>query len=503
MDAISILAGIGVGAVSGFVVANLLARSKSAAATAGLQAQFDAVRAELGSARTELTNLRQRDSELTARESAARASVDGLQAQVRELGASIEKERAATRGEATERAKAAAALAGLQSTLEERERSLKELRATVEQSKQQLVDTFKATGGDVLKQQAELLLKQAKEQFEGHKQLSQQELEARQKAVEELVSPLKAQLEKQEKLVRELSEKREGDSKALSVQLEQIAKLQQKSSEAALALSSAMKDNRQRGQWGEITLRNVVEMAGLGAHVDFIEQSSVEAEDGSRLRPDMIVRLPGGRSIPIDAKVPMSAYLESIDATQPDAERARRRAAHAGAVRSHVRTLNSKDYAASVEGEIELTVMFVPVESALVAALEADGTLFKEALDLRVIITTPSTLLALLRTCALQWQQAKLNENALKIGAHAKELLVRIQNVAEDLHKVGKGLKSATDAFNDAVGSYNRRLVPKARATAELAGELEAVPEEIEPQSRSPREDIVGAPAAPKLLPEA
>lgn len=503
MDAISLLAGIGVGAVSGFVVANLLARSKSAAATAGLQAQLDAARSELGSARAEVTSLRERDSSLTAKESGARALAESLQVQSRELSENLKKERDATRAEATERAKTAALLAGLQSTLDERDRSLKELRDTVDRSKQQLVDAFKATSGDVLKQQTELLLKQAKEQFEGHKQLSQQELEARQKAVEALVAPLREQLDKHEKLVQELGQKREGDSKALSVQLDQIAKLQQQASMAAQALSSAMRDNRQRGQWGEITLRNVVEMAGLGAHVDFIEQSSVEAEDGSRLRPDMIVRLPGGRSIPIDAKVPMSAYLESIDASQPDAERARRRAAHAGAVRSHVRTLNSRDYAASVEGEIELTVMFVPVESALVAALEADGTLFKEALDSRVIITTPSTLLALLRTCALQWQQAKLNENALKIGAHAKELLVRIQNVADDLHKVGKGLRSATDAFNEAVGSYNRRLVPKARATAELAGELEATPEEIEPQSRIAREDILGAPAAPKLLPEA
>jgi DNA recombination protein RmuC len=242
-------------------------------------------------------------------------------------------------------------------------------------------------------------------------------------------------------------------------------------------------------------------MAGLGAHVDFTEQSSIAAQDGSLLRPDMIVRLPGARSIPIDAKVPLNAYLDSIDPKLSDAERAGRRGAHAAAVRGHVRTLNSRDYAAAVEGEIELTVMFVPVESALVAALESDGTLFKDALDQRVIITTPSTLLALLRTCALQWQQAQLNENARKIGEHAKELLVRIQNVAEDLQKVGKGLDSATRAFNEAVGSYNRRLLPKARDTAELAGELSAAPEELESQTRIARNDVVGT-TSPKALSE-
>ena len=503
MDAISLFAGIGVGAVSGFVIANLLVRGKSAAATAGLQAQFEAARSELAAIRGEVTDLRKRETDLTAKESGARASVDSLLQQVHELGGQLERERASVRVEASARGELAAKLAALQTSLDERERSLRDLRTSVDQSKQQLVDAFKATGGDVLKQQTELLLKQAKEQFDGHKQLSQQELEARQKAVEALVAPLKEQLAKQEQLVTELGLKREGDSRALSAQLAQIAELQQKASTAALTLSSAMRDNRQRGQWGEITLRNVVEMAGLGAHVDFVEQSSLEGEDSVRLRPDMIVRLPGGRSIPIDAKVPMSAYLESVDTSQTDAERARKRESHAGAVRTHVRTLNSRDYAAAVDGEIELTVMFVPVESALVAALETDGTLFKEALDKRVIITTPSTLLALLRTCAMQWQQAKLNENALKIGVQAKELLVRIQNVAEDLHKVGKGLKSATDAFNDAVGSYNRRLVPKARDTAELAGELEAAPREIELQLRSARTDIAGGAPGHKLLPEA
>ncbi|MBM3992171.1 MAG: DNA recombination protein RmuC, partial [Planctomycetes bacterium] len=274
MDAISLLAGIGVGAVSGFVVANLLARGKSAAASAALQAQFEATKADLATARSEVTSLRTRETELTAKESTARANAESLQTQLQTLGASLEKERAAARIDSDARAKLGADLAALRTSLGERERSLSELRETVDKSKQQLVDAFKATGGDVLKQQTELLLKHAKEQFDGHRQLSQQELEARQKAVEALVSPLKEQLAKQEQLVTELGLKREGDSRALSAQLTQIAELQQKASTAALTLSSAMRDNRQRGQWGEITLRNVVEMAGLGAHVDFIEQSS-------------------------------------------------------------------------------------------------------------------------------------------------------------------------------------------------------------------------------------
>ncbi|MFM8979516.1 MAG: DNA recombination protein RmuC, partial [Planctomycetia bacterium] len=487
-------------------LAHVLSRARHAAATAAasaaLQAQLAAAQAAQARLDDDVVALRQRLEAALAEHAAAKAGLEAHQARVASLESSVADER--RKAEAAVRAQAGTLqdLGVLKTQVTERERSLAQLQATVDQARAQLADAFKATGADVLKQAAESLLQQAKAQFEGHAQLSQQQLEARQQAIEGLVAPLKEQLVKQEALVKELGEKREGDTHKLGEQLKQVAELQQKASHAALALSSAMRDNRQRGRWGEVTLRNVVELAGMGAHVDFSEQSSVRSQEGDALRPDMIVRLPGARAIPIDAKVPMSAYLEALDAGLPEAERARRREAHAEAVRAHVRTLRSRAYAEAVGGEIELTVMFVPVESALVAALEADGTLFKDALEQGVVITTPSTLLALLRTCALQWQQATIHANARKIGEHAKELLERIQNVAEDLQRVGKGLEGATRAFNEAVGSYNRRLVPKARDTAELAGALEAAPVELELQSRLVRADVVqpslppGAPAA-------
>lgn len=488
MSAIPILITLAAGGIIGFMVALALSRGKAA----GALAQLDALRADFAKADQERVVLRTEAARRLEGEAAARQKAAGLEMRVAELQQEAASERAAANQAATLKNEAENKLGRLETQLQEREKSLVELGQSVEKSKQQLTDLFKATGAEILNGTAEKLLQRAKEQFESQRDLSQQELKAREQAVESLVAPLKEQLQKQEKLVQELGEKREGDAKSLAQQLTQIADLQQKASNAALTLSSAMRDNRQRGQWGEVTLRNVVEMAGLGAHVDFVEQSSLESDGGARLRPDMIVRLPGGRSIPIDAKVPMSAYLDSINVQIADDDRLRKRESHAGAVRSHVRTLTSRDYASAVEGQVELTVMFVPVESALAAALETDGTLFKEALDQRVIITTPSTLLALLRTCALQWQQSKLNENARRIGGHAKELLVRIQNVADDLQKVGRNLDQATKAFNEAVGSYNRRLVPKARDTAELAGELEAAPAELDVQSRLARTDIVG-----------
>ena len=208
MDGISLLAGFGVGAVLGFVVANLLARGKSSAATATLQAQLEAAKSDYARAESERTSLRKTNDQLLVAEAAARASATASEARVKELDASAAAERKRAEDAVREHGTVQTKLGRLETQLGERERALEELRLTVERSKQQLTETFKATGADVLRTTAESLLKQAKEQFEGHKQLSQQELEARQKAVESLVAPLKEQLEKQEKLVQSLGEKR-------------------------------------------------------------------------------------------------------------------------------------------------------------------------------------------------------------------------------------------------------------------------------------------------------
>jgi DNA recombination protein RmuC len=175
----------------------------------------------------------------------------------------------------------------------------------------------------------------------------------------------------------------------------------------------------------------------------------------------------------------MSAYLDSLDVTLSDNERQQRRAAHAQALRTHVRALVSRDYARALGGGVEITVLFVPLESGLHAALEEDPSVFQEALEKRVIIATGSTLLAVLRTCALQWQQATLNENARLIGDSAKELLGRITKFAEHLDNMGSNLENAVKHYNSAVRSYNTRLLPSARDTAELAGEI-AAPQEID-----------------------
>jgi DNA recombination protein RmuC len=253
----------------------------------------------------------------------------------------------------------------------------------------------------------------------------------------------------------------------LGEQLKQIADLQVSASNAAQLLTSAMRDNRQRGQWGEVALRTVVEMAGLTAGVHFTEQQSVEGEEG-RLRPDMIVRLPGVRCIAIDSKVPLNAYLESINPTITDAARKDFRVAHANALRTHVRALSAKEYAKAIDGDVEFTLLFIPIESAFTAAFETDPSIHPEAMQKKVLVVTPSTLLALLRTVAMHWSNAKLAENAEAIGKEAKKLADCIGLFVEHINSVSGKLTGVNKSFNEAVGSFERRLVPSAKRLANL-----------------------------------
>ena len=498
MDGMSLLVGIGFGCALGAAAGWLIAESRAKSRAAVDKAGADAARAELDSAKRERDALRTDASAARQAEAGAKASLAAAQESATALRDAVAAERGRAEQESVARAAAERELSALRSQLSEREKNLAEQKAVLDKAQEALKDVFKSTGADVLRSAQESLVRQAKEQFEGQQKLGQQELDARQKAIDATLTPLREQLAKQEALVKSLGEKREGDAKTLGEQLKQIAELQQKASSAAQTLSSALRDNRQRGRWGEVSLRNIAELAGLVDNVDFSEQSSVEGDEGNRLRPDMTVRLPGGRFVPIDAKVPMNAYLDSLDPALSDADRVARRTAHAQALRTHVRTLASREYAKAMGEGVEITVLFVPLESGLIAALEEDATIYQEALDRRVIITTSSTLLALLRTCAMQWQQAKLNENARKIGENAKELLDRISKFAEHLDKVGSGLTSAAKGYNAAVGSFNTRLLPSARDTAELAGDLALAPDELTPAEATTRE-VTGV---PRVLPE-
>lgn len=492
MDIASLSVGVLVGVVVGAIVAAALVGARAAAGNAAVKAQFEALGVEHGAAIAERDRLRQDGERHMTTAAAAQSKAEAAHARIEQLERALSAEQIRAREADEERGRIAANLRAIDATLVERDKSLEEARATILESRKQLSDAFKATGSEVLKEATDVLLKHAKAQFEDHSKLSQHDLETRQKAIDLALTPLREQLQKQEKLVQDLREKGEGDAKALAEQLKNIAQLQQEASKAATTLSTAMRDNRQRGRWGELALRNIVEKAGLTLHVDFEEQSEGTDDEGKRQRPDLIVRLPGKQIVPVDSKVPLNAYLDSVDLERSDAERQRRRSDHADAVRKHVTTLSTKGYHDHLEGDIELTVMFMPLESALVAALEADGELFQDALNKKIIIATPSTLFVLLRTFGMQWQHASINENARRIGEEAKELVKRFGSFSDHLEKVGKELQSATVAYNDAVGSWNRRLLPGARATAKLVDAQSPEIEDIASVRDVPRGDISG-----------
>jgi DNA recombination protein RmuC len=277
--------------------------------------------------------------------------------------------------------------------------------------------------------------------------------------------------------------------------VKQLAQATQRLETGTTTLASALKSSQVRGRWGEVALRNVAELAGMTEHCDFEEQSTTDAGG----RPDMTVRLPGGRFIAVDAKAPLSAYLDAVAATD-EAARSVFLDAHVAALRGHVKALADRDYPAALAGGVDLVVLFLPGDPFLAAAFAKDPELQVDALRRRVLIATPTTLVALLRTVGIYHQQESLAKNAAQIAEVARELYDRGAKFGEDLGRVGKGLQSALRAYNDAVGSFDARFVPMARKLEELRvpdgakREIDAPPT-VDEAPRALRHDATGVPA--------
>ncbi|HET6447574.1 MAG TPA: DNA recombination protein RmuC [Conexibacter sp.] len=259
------------------------------------------------------------------------------------------------------------------------------------------------------------------------------------------------------------------------------------------ALTGALRQPQTRGRWGEMQLRRVVELAGMTAHCDFVEQASVTTDDG-RLRPDLIVQLPGGKQVIVDAKAPLHAFLDAHDACD-ETTRTTQLAAHARLLREHVRRLSAKAYWDQFETAPDFVFLFLPGEHFYSAALEADPALLEEGARQSVLIATPTTLIALLRAVAYGWQQERVAEDARAVAQLGRELHRRLETFAEHLHKLGARLRGAVGAYNDAVGSFEQRVLPGARRLAEhgvvsAERELTAL-ERVDP---TVRELVLGAP---------
>jgi DNA recombination protein RmuC len=320
---------------------------------------------------------------------------------------------------------------------------------------------FKTLANEVLEGNSKAFLDRVTERFTTHSEAARAELDARQKAIDGMVKPLSERLGAFDTILREMEKHRTDAYGAIREQVEQLKLGQSQLSGETRKLVQALRAPKTRGRWGEMQLRQVFELSGMAEHVDFETEISHRTEDGLQ-RPDAIVRMPGGRSLVIDAKTSLDGYLDALEAETPDARDVAIKR-HARQVADHVRLLSSKRYHDLLADTPDFVVMFIPGDVFLSAAVETDPRLLERAMEARVVIATPSTLIALLRTIAFGWQQEAIAENAVTIHREAKELYGRLAVFAANLQKVGTSLNRSVESYNKAMGSLEARVLPSAR----------------------------------------
>ncbi len=367
-------------------------------------------------------------------------------------------------------------------TIAERERALNELKTRMETE-------FKATTAQLLEGANEAFLKRAQETFQRYRENAQSDNDKREKALDDLLKPVSETLARYQKGLDELKKEQTESRGALANQIGELAKSTHDVRAEANKLATALRAGpKTRGRWGEEQLRNVVEIAGMNAYVDFVEQASHDDAEQRRKQPDMVVSLPGGRKVAVDSKVSLGAYLDAIEA-ETDEARAGHLARHADDLWKHVQSLAKKEYAASLRDSLDYVVMFVPGENYFSAALEARPQLYQDAFDRKILIASPTILIAMLKSAALNWRQEKMTEHAQAVAAMAKDLYDSLQVMSKNLGGLGKALSTALGKYNATVGGFESRVLSRARKFADY--EIPGVETEIDllsPVEDAPRQ---------------
>ena len=465
MDILSLLVAVALG----FIVAWLIAKAKRDQALAEAQtqarAEMAALKERLQLREQDLEESRHRQATWEVRETALEAELSEMKVRSREI----------------------------QVRMDEEQKSAAEKFAQLQGLEERLNREFQAISAKALRENNEAFLNLAQTKLETFQSEARGDLEQRERAVENLVAPINETLARYDQQVQSMERSRSQAYGSLSRQVESLLVSQQKLESETGKLVKALRVPHVRGRWGEFQLRNVVELAGMSAHCDFVEQETLASEAG-RFRPDLVVKLPGGKNIVVDSKASVQAYLDALETDNEDQRKLLLRD-HARQIRNHLQSLSSKAYWSHLKDTPEFVILFIPGESFLSAAAERDPDLLEDGVKQRVIFATPLTLVALLRAVAYGWTQERLADNARKISDLGKELYGRVATLTQHFRALGQSLGKSVRAYNDAVASLEGRVLSSARKFKELGATPQNEILELEPIERSAREI-----QAPELL---
>jgi DNA recombination protein RmuC len=448
-EALFVSVGIVIGAVLAYAVVSFQFKKTSLLENAKMQERYS----------SELRDVQIRASGAEAVIAELRAQAQRVEAEKNRLSADLDSERMV-------RTETATRLEESGKRLEDSYRNLEEQRALIELLKKEMTDTFNALSSAALKSSSEDFLRLAAEHIGKVAVETEGKFGKHQASIDATVKPLQDMLKRYEQQIREMEDNRHKSFGSLSEQIRNLSGMQEKLQQETHNLVTVLRRPKVSGSWGELGLRRVAELAGMTAYCDFYEQESVSAEVG-RLRPDMIVRLPNGREIVVDAKAPVDAYLNALSAGSEE-ERKRGIANYIAQIRNHMNSLSSKAYWDQFPQSPELVVMYLPGESFFSAALEHDPRLIEDGSIKKVILATPTTFIALLKAVAYGWQQEQITKSAQEINRLGRELYERFTIVIEHFEKTGDSLRKAVGSYNDGVRSLETRLIPSIRRFKEL-----------------------------------